>query len=137
MLVPMPCSLSMPLLLPLPLPPFTGAVVAPSLYRACRVPRQVRTIGHSLGGGVAALLALLLKPAYPSVRALAVSPPGGLVSEGSCREVCCFRCFDRISLFGSHFCLAPTRFRGLDSNEGFGFCVMCSSVFVQSRSLVE
>eukprot|EP00903_Cladosiphon_okamuranus_P006237 g6122.t1 len=46
----------------------------------------VRTIGHSLGGGVAALLALLLKPAYPSVRALAISPPGGLVSEGACRE---------------------------------------------------
>ena len=50
-------------------------------------PRQVRTIGHSLGGGVGALLALLLKPAYPSVRALAISPPGGLVSEGACREV--------------------------------------------------
>eukprot|EP00752_Nemacystus_decipiens_P012915 g11430.t1 len=46
----------------------------------------VRTIGHSLGGGVAALLALLLKPAYPGVRALAISPPGGLVSEGACRE---------------------------------------------------
>lgn len=45
-------------------------------------------MGHSLGGGVAALLTLLLKPVYPGVKALAVSPPGGLVSEGACREVC-------------------------------------------------
>ncbi|CAN0544830.1 unnamed protein product, partial [Ectocarpus sp. 12 AP-2014] len=27
-----------------------------------------------------------MKPAYPGVKALAVSPPGGLVSEGVCRE---------------------------------------------------
>ncbi|CAN0105085.1 unnamed protein product, partial [Ectocarpus sp. 4 AP-2014] len=46
----------------------------------------VRAVGHSLGGGVAALLALLMKPVYPGVKALAVSPPGGLVSEGACRE---------------------------------------------------
>ncbi|CAM9364963.1 unnamed protein product [Scytosiphon promiscuus] len=46
----------------------------------------LRAVGHSLGGGVAALLTLLLKSAYPTVRALAVSPPGGLVSEGACRE---------------------------------------------------
>lgn len=43
-------------------------------------------MGHSLGAGCAALLSLLLKADYPSVRALAVSPPGGLVSEGACRE---------------------------------------------------
>ncbi|CAN0350961.1 unnamed protein product [Ectocarpus sp. 6 AP-2014] len=46
----------------------------------------VRAVGHSLGGGVAALLALLMTPVYPGVKALAVSPPGGLVSEGACRE---------------------------------------------------
>ncbi|CAM9852052.1 unnamed protein product, partial [Hapterophycus canaliculatus] len=46
----------------------------------------LRAVGHSLGGGVAALLTLLLKPVYPTVRALAISPPGGLVSEGACRE---------------------------------------------------
>ncbi|CAN0062130.1 unnamed protein product, partial [Ectocarpus sp. 12 AP-2014] len=46
----------------------------------------VRAVGHSLGGGVAALLTLLMKAAYPGVKALAVSPPGGLVSEGVCRE---------------------------------------------------
>ncbi|CAM9614001.1 unnamed protein product, partial [Sphacelaria rigidula] len=46
----------------------------------------VRVVGHSLGAGCAALLTLLLKPAYPCVRGIAVSPPGGLVSEGACRE---------------------------------------------------
>lgn len=58
-----------------------------TIRRCYRRVCQLRAVGHSLGGGVAALLALLLKPAYPTVRALAVSPPGGLVSEGACREV--------------------------------------------------
>lgn len=73
---------------PLP-PPFTGVIAVAPVTLSCSL-HQVRTIGHSLGGGVAAVLALLLKPAYPSVRALAISPPGGLVSEGACREVCWF-----------------------------------------------
>lgn len=58
-----------------------------TLYFRSRVMLQLRIVGHSLGGGCAALLTLLLKTAYPSVKALAVSPPGGLVSEGACREV--------------------------------------------------
>ena len=36
--------------------------------------------GHSLGGGAAALLAHLLRPAYPGLQCVAFSPPGGLVS---------------------------------------------------------
>lgn len=81
--------LLLPRLLPPPPPPFTGVIAVAPVTLSCS-PHQVRTIGHSLGGGVAAVLALLLKPAYPSVRALAISPPGGLVSEGACREVCWF-----------------------------------------------
>ena len=53
----------------------------------CVILYKIRTVGHSLGAGCAALLSLLLQADYPSVRALAVSPPGGLVSEGACREV--------------------------------------------------
>lgn len=36
--------------------------------------------GHSLGGGVAAVLALLLQPAHPAVRCFAFSPPGCVLS---------------------------------------------------------
>lgn len=56
---------------------------------------QLRIVGHSLGGGCAALLTLLLKPVYPLVKALAVSPPGGLISEGAGREVCMCMCFGK------------------------------------------
>jgi sn1-specific diacylglycerol lipase len=37
--------------------------------------------GHSLGAGVAALLGLMLRAEYPSLRVWAFSPPGGLLSE--------------------------------------------------------
>ncbi|TKR77020.1 hypothetical protein L596_018070 [Steinernema carpocapsae] len=37
--------------------------------------------GHSLGGGVASLLTLLLKQTYPHVRCYAFSPPGCVISE--------------------------------------------------------
>jgi len=36
--------------------------------------------GHSLGAGTAVLLALKLKEEYPTVRCIAYSPPGGLIS---------------------------------------------------------
>ena len=35
--------------------------------------------GHSLGAGVASLLAVLLKPQYPHLICYAFSPPGGLM----------------------------------------------------------
>ena len=35
--------------------------------------------GHSLGAGVAALLAMLLQPIYPKLHCYAYSPPGGLI----------------------------------------------------------
>jgi len=36
--------------------------------------------GHSLGAGVAGVLGLLLKPAYPTLRVFAHAPPGGTLS---------------------------------------------------------
>uniref|UniRef100_UPI00358FED08 diacylglycerol lipase-beta-like n=1 Tax=Myxine glutinosa TaxID=7769 RepID=UPI00358FED08 len=38
-------------------------------------------VGHSLGAGTAALLAVLLRPTFPTLRCFAYSPPGGLLSE--------------------------------------------------------
>ncbi|XP_006044397.4 diacylglycerol lipase-beta isoform X1 [Bubalus bubalis] len=38
-------------------------------------------VGHSLGAGAAALLALMLKSPYPQVRCYAFSPPRGLLSK--------------------------------------------------------
>ncbi|XP_060224069.1 diacylglycerol lipase-beta isoform X2 [Meriones unguiculatus] len=38
-------------------------------------------VGHSLGAGAAALLAIMLRGAYPQVRAYAFSPPRGLLSK--------------------------------------------------------
>lgn len=37
---------------------------------------QLIITGHSLGAGVAAILAVLLKPAYPYLHCYAYSPPG-------------------------------------------------------------
>lgn len=36
-------------------------------------------VGHSLGAGAAALLAIMLRSAYPHVRCYAFSPPRGLL----------------------------------------------------------
>ncbi|XP_020029481.2 diacylglycerol lipase-beta isoform X1 [Castor canadensis] len=38
-------------------------------------------VGHSLGAGAAALLAIMLRRSYPQVRAYAFSPPRGLLSK--------------------------------------------------------
>ncbi|XP_048223335.1 diacylglycerol lipase-beta isoform X2 [Perognathus longimembris pacificus] len=38
-------------------------------------------VGHSLGAGAAALLAIMLRGSYPQVRAYAFSPPRGLLSK--------------------------------------------------------
>uniref|UniRef100_A0A7S2P2B1 sn-1-specific diacylglycerol lipase n=1 Tax=Skeletonema marinoi TaxID=267567 RepID=A0A7S2P2B1_9STRA len=37
--------------------------------------------GHSLGGGCASLLAVMLRPSFPSIRCFAYEPPGGLIDE--------------------------------------------------------
>ncbi|XP_037938608.1 diacylglycerol lipase-alpha isoform X2 [Teleopsis dalmanni] len=37
-------------------------------------------VGHSLGAGTAAILAILMKPDYPSLQCFSYSPPGGLLS---------------------------------------------------------
>lgn len=36
-------------------------------------------VGHSLGAGTAAILAILLKPQYPNLKCYSYSPPGGLL----------------------------------------------------------
>jgi len=36
-------------------------------------------VGHSLGAGTAAILAVLLKEQYPTLQCYAFSPPGGLL----------------------------------------------------------
>ncbi|XP_020655262.3 diacylglycerol lipase-beta isoform X1 [Pogona vitticeps] len=38
-------------------------------------------VGHSLGGGTASILAVMLKNAFPNLKCYAFSPPGGLVSK--------------------------------------------------------
>ncbi|XP_053410470.1 diacylglycerol lipase-beta isoform X2 [Nycticebus coucang] len=42
---------------------------------------QLVIVGHSLGGGAAALLAIMLRASYPQVRGYAFSPPRGLLSK--------------------------------------------------------
>ena len=43
--------------------------------------------GHSLGAGVAALLALFLQSRHPNLRCVALSPPGGLVDGRTAEEL--------------------------------------------------
>ncbi|ETE58256.1 Sn1-specific diacylglycerol lipase beta, partial [Ophiophagus hannah] len=37
--------------------------------------------GHSLGGGIASILAIMLRNSFPNMRCYAFSPPGGLLSK--------------------------------------------------------
>ncbi|XP_077289187.1 diacylglycerol lipase-alpha-like [Arctopsyche grandis] len=41
---------------------------------------QLVLVGHSLGAGTAAILAILLRPQYPDLQCYSYSPPGGLLS---------------------------------------------------------
>lgn len=36
-------------------------------------------VGHSLGAGTAAILAILLRPQFPDLQCYSYSPPGGLL----------------------------------------------------------
>ena len=38
---------------------------------------QIVCVGHSLGAGAAAILAIMLRQEYPNTRCFAFSPPGG------------------------------------------------------------
>lgn len=65
------------------------------LYRAAaglRTPlnkkkyRQLVVVGHSLGAGTAAVLAMLLRPAYPSLVSFAYGAPGSVLDENTSRD---------------------------------------------------
>ena len=47
---------------------------------------RLRVVGHSLGAGCAAMLSVLLRPKYPTIRCLAFSPPGCVFSENLADE---------------------------------------------------
>ena len=47
---------------------------------------RLRITGHSLGAGCAAILALLLKPEYPTLRCHSFSPPGCTMSQNVASE---------------------------------------------------
>ncbi|KAL8597649.1 hypothetical protein ACOMHN_031584 [Nucella lapillus] len=54
---------------------------------------QLVIVGHSLGAGVAALLAVLLRPQYPdNLACFAFSPPGGLMSASASHHARDFVC---------------------------------------------
>lgn len=59
--------------------PTTHMIRVPHLHQDCRGFRLVIT-GHSLGAGVASVLAVLLRPLFPNLHAYAMSPPGGMFS---------------------------------------------------------
>jgi hypothetical protein len=48
---------------------------------------NLRIVGHSLGGGISALLALFLRRKFPSARAIAFEPPGCTMSSNLADEV--------------------------------------------------
>jgi sn1-specific diacylglycerol lipase len=49
--------------------------------------RQLVVVGHSLGAGTAAVLAMLLRPAYPSLVSFCYGAPGSVLDESTAREV--------------------------------------------------
>jgi len=55
------------------------------LSNSCRN-YDIRVVGHSLGAGIAVLVGYMLQPQYPSVRCLAVSPPGGLIDPSHAKS---------------------------------------------------
>jgi sn1-specific diacylglycerol lipase len=48
---------------------------------------QLVICGHSLGAGIAALLTLLLKQQYPTIRCYSFSPPGCVISKHGLQEM--------------------------------------------------
>nr|XP_042709135.1 diacylglycerol lipase-beta isoform X5 [Chrysemys picta bellii] len=47
-------------------------------------------VGHSLGGGTASILAIMLRNSFPTLRCYAFSPPGGLLSKSLADYSKCF-----------------------------------------------
>uniref|UniRef100_A0A7R9YQW8 sn-1-specific diacylglycerol lipase n=1 Tax=Chlamydomonas euryale TaxID=1486919 RepID=A0A7R9YQW8_9CHLO len=61
------------------------------IYKQDCSDHQLVVVGHSLGAGVAALLALHLRSVYPGTRCWAYAPPGGLMSpelSAAMRDYC-------------------------------------------------
>ena len=55
------------------------SLVSSLTYSQCLLLFAQVCTGHSLGGGTAAILAILLREDYPGVTCYAFSPPGGLL----------------------------------------------------------
>ena len=51
--------------------------------------QQVVTTGHSLGAGVAVILALLLRPAYPTIQCYTFGTPASMLDRQSSERYAC------------------------------------------------
>lgn len=49
-------------------------------------PPRLVVVGHSLGAGVAAILSLLLRPAFPELKCYGYGMPGSIFDEETCKE---------------------------------------------------
>jgi len=64
-----------------------GEKILDQAFEKCRSknldPFNIVIVGHSLGGGTAAILAILLREEHPTLKCYAYSPPGGLLRSAS------------------------------------------------------
>ena len=66
-----------------------GSLKGPNLYTPLNKKkyRQLVVVGHSLGAGTAAVLSILLRPAYPSLISFAYGAPGSVLDEHTSRSI--------------------------------------------------
>ena len=64
---------------------------------------KLRIIGHSLGAGIAAMLGLMLRQKFPTLRCLCFSPPGCVFSQRTARES------KDYALYVWFYCLCPSK----------------------------
>ncbi len=77
-----------------PHPPASSGFTVNTTPADARYPRagavqeyRIVACGHSLGGGIAALLAMMLRQRAPEVKCYAFAPPGGLLSPAAAAAV--------------------------------------------------